>query len=130
MFPPPLLLTRPPAAQVLLVIVVPAVFGALSGVLLGVSEGAYVAVSLVAVLGGIAAGYEHPNADEGALRGVCGGLLFGTFLLLGGTLTGKEAKASIPDPQWILPIVTTVLGVVFGAIGGGLRARREPSVDA
>ena len=125
MSPPPLLLSRPPAVQLVLVIVVPAVFGALAGVLLGVSEGAYLAVSLLGILGGIAAGYEHSNADEGTVRGLCGGMLFGTFILLAATLTGDEAKADVPDPQAVLPIVTTVLGALFGAIGGALRARGD-----
>jgi len=123
----PLLVDRPAPARILIAVVVPAVYGAITGVLLGLSAGAYLILSLLGVLGGIAAGYDHPNAGEGALRGLCGGMLFGTFILLGGTLIGRQAKASIPDPQWILPIVTTVLGVAFGAIGGALRGRYERS---
>jgi hypothetical protein len=125
MFPPPLLLARPPAVQVLLAIVVPALAGLGAGLLLGVSETAYLVVSLVAILGGILAGYDHDGAGEGALRGVCGGMLFGTFILLGGTLVGREAKADLPDPTGLLPVITTILGVLFGAIGGALRHRGD-----
>jgi hypothetical protein len=52
-------------------------------------------------------------------------MLFGTFILLGGTLIGKEAKTDIPDPQWALPVITTILGAIFGAIGAALRGRYE-----
>ncbi|MEA2272268.1 MAG: hypothetical protein QOI98_976 [Solirubrobacteraceae bacterium] len=113
--------------RIVLAIVVPALYGAITGVMLGVSAGVYLVLSLLGILGGIAAGYDHPNAGQGALRGLCGGMLFGTFILLGGTLIGKQAKATIPDPQWILPIITTVLGVAFGAWGGAIRGRYERS---
>jgi hypothetical protein len=121
----PLLVDRPTSLRIVIAVVVPALFGLITGILLGVSAGVYLILSLLGVLGGIAAGYDHPNGGEGALRGFCGGLLFGTFILLGGTLIGKEAKADIPDPQWILPIITTILGILFGAIGGALRGRYE-----
>jgi hypothetical protein len=104
---------------------VPAVYGLITGLLLGVSAAAYLILSLLGVLGGLAAGYDHRDGNEGALRGICGGMLFGTFILLGGTLIGKEAKASIPDPQWALPVITAVLGAIFGAIGASLRGRYE-----
>jgi hypothetical protein len=122
---PPLLVTRSPAAQVVLVIVIPAIFGAICGVVLGESKGAYTALSLLAVLGGIAAGYDHVGADEGALRGVAGGMLFGTFILFGHAVAGTHAKASIPAPHVFLPIITTIGGVLLGALGGALRGRRE-----
>jgi uncharacterized membrane protein HdeD (DUF308 family) len=127
---PPLLLDRPGPARIVLAIVVPAVYGVITGVFLGISEVVYLVLSLLGVLGGIAAGYDHPDAGEGALRGFCGGALFGTFILLGGTVTGAEAKAHLPEPQWLLPVITTVLGILFGAIGGALRARHERSAAA
>src|ERR671928_1703649 len=123
--PQPLLTDRPPSARIVIAVVVPAVYGLITGLLLGVSAGAYLILSLLGILGGLAAGYDHSDANEGALRGVCGGMLFGTFILLGGTLIGKEAKTSIPDPQWTLPVITAVLGAIFGAIGASLRGRYE-----
>ena len=122
---PPLLTDRPSSHRIVIAVVVPAVFGLITGLMLGISAGVYLVLSLLGILGGIAAGYDHADANEGALRGICGGLLFGTFILLGGTLIGKEAKTEIPDPQWTLPVITTVLGAIFGAIGAALRGRYE-----
>jgi len=62
---------------------------------------------------------------EGAGRGVAGGMLFGTFILLGHALYGGKAKAALPDPHAFLPVITLVAGAILGALGGGLRARRE-----
>ena len=125
MHPPPLLLHRPPSAQLILAVVVPAVYGLITGILLGYSEPAYLILSLLGILGGIAAGYDHDSAGEGAQRGIIGGSLFGIFILLGGALTGEEALAELPDPQGVLVVITTVLGIAFGAIGGKLRERAE-----
>lgn len=121
----PLLLDRPFGAQLVLAVIVPALFGLLAGYLLGVSETAYLIVSLLGVLGGIAAGYDHLGADQGFVRGIVGGVLFGVFILVGHSVFGQQAKAEIPQPHVILPIVTTVLGALFGAWGGALRARSE-----
>jgi len=123
--PQPLLMDRPQPQRVFIAIVVPAVYGLITGLLLGISGPAYLILSLLGILGGLAAGYDHADANEGAVRGICGGMLFGTFILLGGTLIGKEAKESIPDPQWTLPVITTVLGAIFGAIGASVRGRYE-----
>ena len=121
----PLLLDRPFAAQAVLAIVLPVAFGLLVGFVLGVSEGGYLVLSLLGILGGIGAGYDHLGADEGLVRGVIGGLLFGMAILAGHSIFGQEAKATLPDPHVVLPIVTTILGALLGAIGGALRARGE-----
>src|SRR5919199_4891101 len=123
--PQPLLTDRPSGQRIVIAVVVPALYGLITGLLLGVSAAAYLILSLLGILGGLVAGYDHADANEGALRGVCGGMLFGTFILLGGTLIGKEAKTSIPDPQWTPPVITPVLGAIFGAIGASLRGRYE-----
>jgi hypothetical protein len=125
MHPPPLFVRRSQGGQIVLGIVVPAVFGLITGIMLGVSEPVYLVLSLLGVLGGIGAGYEHDGAGEGAGRGVAGGMLFGTFILFGHAVSGLEEKAHLPEPHILLPIITTILGVAFGAIGGWLRARRE-----
>ena len=121
----PLLLTRPFGAQLVIAVIVPALFGLLTGYILGVSEVGYLVLSLLGVLGGIGAGYDHAGADEGFVRGILGGLLFGVFILVGHSVFGQEAKAHIPQPHVVLVIITTVLGGIFGAIGGALRARGE-----
>jgi len=89
----PLLLERPFAVQLLLAIVVPALYGLLTGLMLGVSSAVYAVLSILGILGGLVAGYDHHGADEGFVRGVCGGLLFGTFILVGHSVFGMEAKA-------------------------------------
>ena len=120
----PLLSERPVGEQVFIVLVLPALFGAICGVLLGISAGVYTVLTLLGILGGTAAGYDHPTASEGALRGVAGGALFGTFILLAHAITGEHAKAKLPEPHIFLPIATTLISVALGAIGGGIRARQ------
>jgi hypothetical protein len=127
---PPLLLERPPAAQIGLVVGGALVLGIICGVLAGVNEAAYLAVSILAIAGGIAAGYEHPSADEGAVRGFCGGIVFGSGIVATVAVLDADLKANLPHPHATLVVVTTVLGMLFGAIGGGLRSRREKRARA
>jgi hypothetical protein len=119
----PLLAERPSGEQAFIVLVLPALFGAICGVMLGISAGVYTVLTLLGILGGVAAGYDHATASEGALRGVAGGSLFGTFILLAHAIAGTHAKAKLPDPHVVLPIATTLIAIVLGAIGGALRAR-------
>lgn len=121
----PLLLTRPFPAQLILAIIVPVAFGALTGWMLSTSEAGYLILSLLGILGGIGAGYDHAGSDEGFVRGILGGALFGLAILATHSLVDKAAKAHLVEPQWILVIITTVLGGLFGAWGGSLRAKRE-----
>ena len=120
----PLLSERPAGEQIFIVLVLPSIFGAICGVLLGISAGVYTVLTLLGILGGIAAGYDHPTASEGALRGIAGGALFGTFILLSHAITGEDAKAKLPEPHILLPIATAIISVGLGAIGGALRARQ------
>jgi hypothetical protein len=120
-----LLRTRPLPLQLVLAGVVPIVFGAICGWLLGVDKTAYLILSLLAIAGGYLAGQEHDGAGEGAIRGLIGGTLFGGAILLVHEATGKSAKADIPDPKIILVAITAVAGVVLGALGGRRRAQKE-----
>jgi hypothetical protein len=123
---PPLLFDRPRAVQPVLALVVPAAFGALCGWLLGVSEVGYLVAAVpVAILGGLAAGFEHRSPREGALRGLIGGAVFGCFIVLVHELTGKAAKADIPDPPIVLAAVTAVAGALLGSVGAGWRSDAE-----
>jgi hypothetical protein len=119
----PLLAERRPGEQAFIVLALPALFGAICGVLLGVSAGLYTLLTLLGILGGVAAGYDHATASEGALRGVAGGSLFGTFILLAHAVAGTHAKAKIPEPHIVLPIATTLIAIALGAVGGMIRAR-------
>jgi hypothetical protein len=104
---------------------VPAAFGAICGYLLGVNKAAYLVLSLLAIAGGYIAGQEHDGAGEGAIRGVVGGAIFGAAILLVHEATGKSAKADIPDPKILLVVITTVAGVILGALGGRRRANAD-----
>ena len=130
MHPQPLLLERTLGLQVLLAVVLPALFGLLTGYVLGVSEAGYLVLSVVALVGGTLGGFDHDGAGEGAVRGFCAGLLFGVFILVGHALFGQRAKADLPEPYAVLVVITTVLGIAFHAIGGALRARRERGARA
>ena len=121
----PLMSERPPGVQVVLVVVVPAVYGAIVGLVLGWSEAVYVVLSLLAILGGIGAGFDHLGAAAGARRGLVGGALFGSFVLIAHELSGQDAEADLPDPAIVLVVVITLFGVALGALGGWLRARVE-----
>lgn len=122
---PPLLSTRTPAQQVVIANVVPAVFGLVTGLVLGVSEIGYLVLSLLGIAGGYFAGLEHPTPSDGATRGVVGGLLFGAFILFGHEITGSEAKAELPEPAVLLVAITTIFGALLGALGGRSRAKRS-----
>jgi hypothetical protein len=119
----PLLADRRPGEQVFIVLVLPSLFGAICGVMLGINEALYTVLTLLGILGGVAAGYDHATPREGALRGIAGGALFGTFILLAHAIAGTDAKAKLPDPHVVLPIATTLISIALGAIGGAIRAR-------
>jgi hypothetical protein len=53
---PPLFSEHPPALQVVLAVVVPAVYGAITGLFLGTSEAIYLTLTLIGVLGVAGAG--------------------------------------------------------------------------
>ena len=123
---PPLLSSRPVPLRVVVAGVVPAVFGAICGWLLGVNEVAYIVLSApVAILGGVLAGLEHTDSRGAAVRGLIGGALFGGFILIVHELTGKEPKAHLPEPPIVLAAVTAVVGSALGAIGARWRRDAE-----
>jgi hypothetical protein len=124
---PPLLAEHPLGLRILLAGVVPVVDGALTGYFLGVSEGAYLVLSLIGILGGIGAGFDHLGARAGALRGIGAGLLFGGAILIAHEIHGADAKANLPHPGVLLVVITALLGAAFGAVGGWLRVRATPA---
>ncbi len=108
----------------------PVIFGALCGVLLAISESAYLIATVLSILGGFLAGFEHAGARDGAIRGVIGGTLFGSFILIAHAVDGRDATADLPDPEIVLVVVTLVFGALLGALGGKVRSRTESSAPA
>jgi hypothetical protein len=128
----PPFLERPFWLQLVGGLVVPAVYGILTGFTLSVNEILYYALSgPIAIVGGFLGGVEHRSADEGFLRGAIGGLIFGSFILLGNEiLNPAETKAHLPEPQVGLVFATALGGAILGALGANWRARRERRVQA
>ena len=124
---PPLLATRTSGVQLVTAVVVPAVFGAISGVVLGWSAAVYWTLQALATIGGVLGGLEHDGAGSGAQRGLCGGLLFGSFLLLASAITGAEPRADLGDAPGFLVVITGLVGCLMGALGGHLRGRSSAS---
>lgn len=122
---PELLRERPLPIQAVAALIVPAIFGGITGWVLGVNEAAYVVLSLLGIGGGYFAGFEHEGAKAGALRGVFGGSLFGASILLVHEATGAEPKAHLPHPEILLVAITTAFGVALGAMGGRRRRQLE-----
>jgi hypothetical protein len=120
---------RPFALQAAGGIVVPMVFGLITGFALGWNEIVYYILAVpLAIAGGFLGGIEHRAADDGLVRGAIGGLVFGSFVLLGLEIVNTEPKAYLGDPQAGLVFVTTLGGAILGALGGSRRGRQERRV--
>jgi hypothetical protein len=120
---PPLIEEHPRPVQILLAVVLPVLYGAATGYALGVSKSTYVILSVIGVVGGIGAGFDHLGPKAGALRGLLAGSLFSGSILIAHEIHGATAKADLPHPAIFLVPIICVLAVAFGALGGWLRAR-------
>jgi len=117
----PLFRERPRSTQIILGLVVPTALGAVAGILLGISAGAYWVIGVIAFVGGILAGFEHADGWDGADRGLVGGTLYGTGLLLAHAIAGTDAKVELPGFAPILVVFTAIIGMLLGALGGKIR---------
>lgn len=115
---------RSPRTQVVLAIVIPFVFGAVVGVVLGASAGAYWALSALAALGAILAGLEHPDARSASLRGLVMGAVYGIGVLLAHAVAGTDAKVSLGSFPPFLIVIDAIAGAILAALGG-LASRRR-----
>ena len=52
----------------------------------------------IALLGGFLGGIEHSGWEDGFVRGLLGGLVFGSFILLGHKIAGTEPEGRAPRP--------------------------------
>jgi hypothetical protein len=128
---PPAFEERNAAQQIIGAVVVTMVFGLVTGFALGWNEIAYyILVGPIALAGGFLGGMEHRGADQGLVRGAMGGLVYGSFILLGLEILNDEPEAYLGEPQAGLVFVTTIVGAILGALGGAYRARREGAVPA
>jgi hypothetical protein len=124
--PAPLFSERSRPAQIIFGGLVPLLFGGGVGVVLGVSAGWYWALAGVAAVGGVLAGLEHRDGWGGADRGLVGGALFGTGLLIAHAIAGTEAKVSLGSFPPFLIVIDAFVGIFLGALGGRIaRATRR-----
>lgn len=121
---PPLLSERPRGEQIAARFIIPAVYGAVTGLVLGANASIYWFLQVVAVIGGVIAGIDHTSAAEGAKRGVVGGFIFGAFILIAHEITGADAEVDLGDAPILLPVITAVGGAALGALGGWWRGRQ------
>jgi hypothetical protein len=133
MFEPTLFRDRARPAQIVLGGVIPAIFGVVAGILIGVSTGAYWAIAAVVAIGGIIAGFEHQDGWGGADRGLMGGAVYGAALLIAHAIAGTHAKVSLGSFPPFLVVLTAIIGMFLGALGGWFarnqRARHASAVE-
>jgi hypothetical protein len=130
MYEPVLFRDRARPAQIALGGVVPAAIGALAGVLVGVSSGAYWAIAALAAIGAVVAGFEHQDGWGGADRGLAGGAIYGIALLLAHAIAGTHARVSLGSFPPLLAVVTAIAGMLLSAAGGRIaRLQRERSAS-
>jgi hypothetical protein len=122
---PPFLDERPWPVQFILAWVVPMAFGFLCGAILDSSATVYLALQVVAAIGGYLAGFDHDVTGEAGIRGLIAGLLYGEFILIGHHVVGGDDHNLIADPEAALIVVTGVLGALLGMLGTITRTRIE-----
>jgi hypothetical protein len=127
MWPPVLLAERPRALQILVPVLGPVLAGAIGGWLLGSTKSGYLIYTTVMILGGIGAGMEHATLRGGALRGLVGGILFASSILIVWQLTGDDAQATLPHPASVLIAIVAVISACLGMLGARLRRRFAPA---
>lgn len=126
MYQPKLLRDRSRPEQIVVAGVVPAIFGAIAGVLVGVSPAAYWGYAGVIVIGSVVAGFEHLDGWGGADRGLVAGAIYGVALLVTHAIVGTHATVSLGSFPPFLAVVTAIIGMLLSALGGRLaRAQRE-----
>jgi hypothetical protein len=131
MHAPPLFRDRPRPVQIVLGGVIPFAFGAVVGVVLGVSSTGYWGLAALAGVGGFVAGFEHQDGWGGADRGLVGGALFGAGILIAHAIAGTHAKVSLGSFPPLLIVIDAIAGIFLGALGGRLARAlwRRPSVS-
>ncbi|MGO9321564.1 MAG: hypothetical protein ACLQBY_12275 [Solirubrobacteraceae bacterium] len=134
MIQPTLFRDRARPAQILLGGVVPAIAGAIAGILVGVSSGAYWGYAAFIAIASVIAGFEHLDGWGGADRGLAAGAVYGVGLLLAHLIAGTHATVSLGSFPPFLAVVTAIAGMLLSAAGGriarGLREREQARATA
>jgi hypothetical protein len=110
-------------AQVILGGVLPAIVGAVQGVLIGASTTAYWIVAAIAGIGIFLAGFEHRDGWGGADRGFFAGLIYGIALLVSHAIVGTDAKVSLGSFPPFVAVLDAIISMFVCAAGG--RIARE-----
>lgn len=105
-------------AQIVLALVVPFIFGAIVGVVLGASASAYWILSALAALGAVLAGLEHPDPRSAAIRGLVMGTVYGVGVLLAHAVAGTHAEVSLGSFPPFVILIDAIAGAILAAIGG------------
>jgi hypothetical protein len=128
MHTPTLFRDRSRTFQVIVGGVVPLLFGAVVGIVVGVTSGGYWALAALAALGGVLAGLEHRDGWGGADRGLVGGALFGLGVVVAHAIAGTHAKVSLGSFPPFVIVIDAIVGMLLGALGGRLARslRRRP----
>jgi apolipoprotein N-acyltransferase len=121
---PTLLRDRPENTQVVLAVVVPLLFGAVVGVVLGTSASLYWVLLAIASLGALLSGLEHDEVKEAAGRGAVAGAMFGLGILAAHQLAGTDAKVSLGSFPPLLIVIDAIAGALLAALGCRLSRRR------
>ena len=110
--------------RILLVLVVPAVFGVICGLALGASAALYLVLQAIAAVGGLVAGLEHRKTGQALIRGLFAGLFFGAAIAITHELVGGTDHGLLPQPA-LLPVITAVAGGILASLGALIRRRVE-----
>jgi ABC-type Na+ efflux pump permease subunit len=126
MYQPKLLRDRSRPEQIVAGGVIPAIAGAVAGVLVGVSSGAYWGYAVLVAIGSVVAGFEHQDGWGGADRGLVAGAIYGAALLVMHAILGTHAKVSLGSFPPFLAVITAIAGMLLSALGGRIaRGQRE-----
>jgi apolipoprotein N-acyltransferase len=126
---PTLFRERSDNTQVWLAVIVPLLFGAVVGVVLGTSASLYWTLLGVATLAALLSGLEHNEVKEAAGRGAIAGAMFGLGILAAHQLAGTDAKVSLGSFPPALIVIDAVAGALLAALGCWLLRRRRAKPD-
>ncbi len=128
---PPLFDDRSVVEQIIAAIVVPLIFGIITGLALGFHAILYwVLAGPLRSAAASSAAWSTAGRRMGSCAARIGGLIFGSFTLIGLEILDTDPKTYLSEPQVGLVFATTLFGCILGALGGQYRLRREREAEA